>query len=422
MNKVICCPKEHLPERLDSEALYLSMFSSVEHDEIGHVSLELPTDIRRANLASSVEAWDFAVIASAVSAADKAILRKESPDGWTRKINLSVSLASPAVWNDMRSELEKVLKFLTGDYWSLQFQSGGLEAPRAKNPKKRDADCVCLLSGGIDSLVGAIDLKSDGKKPLFISQVVRGDKATQTKFATALGGADHHLQWSFATWHPGASEDSTRARSIVFFAFAALAASALPSNEKKPVEIIVPENGFISLNVPLGPGRLGSLSTKTTHPVYMDGIQKIWAAVGIQARLVFPYRDTTKGELLRNCADRQKLVSLIGSSISCGKYRRHKLTHCGECIPCLVRRAAFLEAKLRDTTTKGYLCENLSNSESKDVAAAAAAFIRYQDEGIRRFAGGALAFAPFADRARYESVVARGMDELGQLLSHHGVI
>ena len=422
MKKVICCPKESLPPRLDREALYLTMFSSSGRNGIGHIALELPTAIRRAKLAPSVQAWDFAVIASAVAAADKAILRSHSPDGWTRMIDLHVSLSAPAAWNARRSELENMLRFLTGDFWSLRFQSGGIKPPKAKKPEKQNADCVCLLSGGIDSLVGSIDLTAGGKKPLFVSQVVRGDKDTQAKFASALGGSDRHYQWSFAVGHPSVSEKSTRARSIIFFAFAALAASALRSNEKRPVEIVVPENGFISLNVPLGPGRLGSLSTKTTHPVYMNDIQAIWDAVGIQARLVFPYRDRTKGELLQECADRRKLASLVGSSTSCGKFQRHNLTHCGECIPCLVRRAAFLEAQLPDTTAKGYLRERLSHSESKDVAAAAAAFLRCQDEGIRRFSGSSLLFAAHSERERYEGVVARGMDEIGKLLSSHGVI
>jgi hypothetical protein len=422
MKKVICCPQERLPKRLDAEALYLSMFSSAGRAEIGHVALELPTAIRRAKLAPSVQAWDFAAIALAVAATDKAILRSGSPDGWTRMIDLSVYLVAPAVWNARRFELESMFRFLTGDFWSLRFRSGGVNPPKARTPQKRSADCVCLLSGGIDSLVGAIDLTAAGKKPIFVSQVVRGDRGTQAKFAAELGGSDRHFQWSFAVRHPGISEKSTRARSIVFFAFAALAASALPSSKNRPIEIVVPENGFISLNVPLGPGRIGSLSTKTTHPLYMNAVQELWDAVGINARLDFPYRDRTKGELLRKCSDRQKLLSLVGDSTSCGKYQRHNLTHCGECVPCLVRRAAFLEAKLRDTTAKGYLRKDLARSESKDVAAAAAACLRYQDEGVRRFAGGALSFASHAERARYESVVARGMDELGKLLSHHGVI
>ena len=422
MKKVICCPAERLPKRLDPEALYLSMFSSAGREKIGHVALELPTDIRRDKLAPSVQAWDFATIASAVAATDKAILRSPSADGWTRMTDLTVLLADPAVWNAKRAELESMLRFLTGDFWSLRFRSSGVKPPRATKPQERDADCVCLLSGGIDSLVGAIDLTNDGKKPLFVSQVVRGDRVAQARFAGALGGSKRHCQWGFAVRHPGASEKSTRARSIVFFAFAALAAAGVPSSKKRPIEIVVPENGFISLNVPLGPERIGSLSTKTTHPLYMNAVQELWDAVGINARLVFPYRDRTKGELLQRCGDRQKLLSLVGDSTSCGKYQRHNLTHCGECLPCLVRRAAFLEAKLRDTTAKGYLRKDLAQSESKDVAVAAAACLRYQDEGVRLFAGGALSFASHAERARYESVVARGMDEIGKLLSRHGVI
>jgi hypothetical protein len=190
----------------------------------------------------------------------------------------------------------------------------------------------------------------------------------------------------------------------------------------RPVEIVVPENGFISLNVPLGPGRLGSLSTKTTHPVYTAGIQELWNAVGIPARLSFPYQYSTKGEMLLNCANQELLVDLIGESISCGKHQRHNLTQCGVCVPCIVRRAAFLKANFRDVTTKGYLHENLAHSESRDVAAAASAYLRFKDMGIQRFSGGALSFASFDNRIHYEDVIARGMEEIGQLLFSHGVI
>lgn len=422
MKRVICCPEALLPDPLDPDVLYLTMFSSTGRKNIGHVAVELPTAIRRDSLAPSARVWDFATIASAVAAADKAIQRNDSADGWTRVIELSICLTEPAVWNAKRAEMEALLRFLTGDFWTLRFLPEGMKVPTVKEPKKRNADCVCLLSGGIDSLVGAIDLTSAGRKPLFISQVVRGDKDAQMRFAAALGGSDRHCQWSFAVRHPGVSEKSTRARSIVFFAFAALAASAIPSTNEQPIEIIVPENGFISLNVPLGPGRIGSLSTKTTHPGYMTSIQALWNDVGIPATLNFPYRDRTKGELLLMCADRTLLANLIGDSISCGKYQRHNLTHCGKCVPCMVRRAAFLRANLHDTTAKDYLCKQLVHSESSDVAAAAAACLRYQDKGIRRFVGGALSFASHDERGQYEDVVARGMDELGHLLSSHGVI
>ncbi|MEI8120443.1 MAG: Qat anti-phage system QueC-like protein QatC [bacterium] len=422
MKKVMCCPESLLPDPIDPDILYFTTFYSTGREGIGHIAVDLPTAIRRDGLEPSVRAWDFAAIASAVAASDKAILRQDSADGWTRMIELSICLCEPAPWDAKRAELESLLGFLTGDFWTLRLLPGGKEVPKAKKPMNRSADCVCLLSGGIDSLVGAIDQTAAGKKPLFVSQVVRGDRDAQARFSSTLGSSNCHCQWSFAVGHPGSSEKSTRARSIVFFAFAALAASAVFSSKKQPVEIIVPENGFISLNVPLGPGRLGSLSTKTTHPVYMTGIQALWDAVGIHASLSFPYRERTKGELLLQCADQKQLAALIGDSTSCGKFQRHNLRHCGECVPCMVRRAAFLRAQLPDITAKGYCRQCLKTSESKDVAAAAAAYLRYRDKGIRRFVGGALAFASQGERGRYEALVSRGMDELGQLLIGHGVI
>lgn len=426
MKKVICCPVPLLPDVLDPEVGYFALYSYVprqlRREGVGHIAPSLPTEIRGDGLAPSVRAWDFTTIALSVAAADKAIPRKDSADGWTRMVELSICLNQPSVWNARRTELESLLRFLTGDFWTLRFLHGGVKPPKAKRPKKRDADCICLLSGGVDSLVGAINLTSKFRKPLFVSQVARGDKATQKNYAIALGGEGLHCQWSFAVGHLGESEKSTRGRSIVFFAFAALAASAIPSTKDSPVEIVVPENGFISLNIPLGPGRLGSLSTKTTHPVYTEGIQALWDALGIHAKLSFPYRYETKGDLLTNCADPVKLGQLIGDSVSCGKYQRNKLTHCGVCVPCMVRRAAFLRSGLTDTTAKGYCCQQLATSESGDVAAAANAYLRYQQKGMRRFVGGTLSFAPPHERAQYEDVVARGMDELGQLLKNHGVI
>lgn len=367
-------------------------------------------------------AWDFTTIALSVVAADKAVLRKNSADGWTRRIELSVHLQEPSVWNMNRNKLAFLLRFLTGDFWTLHFLPDGLTPPKATVKKQIDADCVCLLSGGVDSLVGAIDLTAAGKKPLFVSQIVRGDRETQKKFAIELGGEKRHCQWSCTIKHPGQSEQSTRARSIVFFAFALLAASAIPSTNDRPLDIFVPENGFISLNIPLGPGRIGSLSTKTTHPIYITGLQSIWDALGIHAKLIQPYQYKTKGELISECANQAMLMRLIGDSTSCGKYQRHNLTHCGVCVPCMVRRAAFLGAGLTDITVKGYCYEQLSHSNSRDVSAAASTYLQYRERGIQSLTRGNLLFASTNDRAQYESVLARGLNELGQLLSSQGII
>ena len=61
------------------------------------------------------------------------------------------------------------------------------------------------------------------------------------------------------------SEDTSRRRSFLFFAAGIFASTGLD----RPFTLRVPENGPIALNVPLDLLRLGSLSTRTTHPFYM---------------------------------------------------------------------------------------------------------------------------------------------------------
>src|SRR5206468_929889 len=68
------------------------------------------------------------------------------------------------------------------------------------------------------------------------------------------------------------TESSTRGRSFLFFALAALAASGIPGR----TTFYVPENGLISLNVPLDILRVGACSTRTTHPFYMARWQDLF--------------------------------------------------------------------------------------------------------------------------------------------------
>jgi hypothetical protein len=318
-----------------------------------------------------------------------------------------------------------MLRYLTGDFWSLTFLEGGELAPRSRRPTRFDADCVSLLSGGVDSLVGAIDLVARGATPLFVSQMAKGDSDTQVVYAQQLGGADRHLQWNHNIRVNHTTERSTRARSIVFFAFAVLAAGEVHRQSGQYVRLYVPENGFISLNVPLNAGRAGSLSTKTTHPVFLARLQQVFAALGLHFSLERPYAFKTKGELMDECADRGLLTQLIGRSTSCGRYGYYNYKHCGRCVPCLVRRASFQAAGMEDTT-RGYHFTNLRVSGRKsganDIGAVAGAVLRMEREGPRSLTAGQLSFATPAERSAYERVVVQGIAELESLLRNQAVL
>lgn len=423
MSKVICYPRCNKPSVYDNSTLYFEMFSTPEEKRtnVGHVGLQILKEMHRSQIYPSVLAFDFLMIALGVVSADKAILRSESADGWTRQIELTVYVHERDKWRQEKEQIEEMLRFLTGDFWYMHFEKLDKIIYPEKSYPLSSNDCVCLLSGGMDSLVGAIDLHEEGRNPLFLSQVVRGDAEHQRVYTSAVG-TNNLCQWSNSVKTHGRAENSTRARSIIFFAYALLASCGISYNENGRKEIFVPENGFISLNIPLDYMRIGSLSTKTTHPVYMRMLQNIWDDLDLKVDLVLPYRFKTKGEVLIDCKNQDLMRSLIFGSTSCGKYQRHGLRHCGECVPCLVRRAAFLKAGMKDETEKGYCVENLKKSTSQDVAAAAMACIQIQDYGIERFVRSALSFSEPNERKEYLGVVSRGLDEIRMLLTEQGVL
>lgn len=422
MSRVICLPQQMLPRNLECGTVYYSMYTASQRQDVGSVGTGLLDDLELKGIYPSLSAWDFATFALAVGASDLAVQRSNSSDGWTRVIEMEVALQNPEPFTAHKRGIEEMLRFLTGDFWHLTFHEGGRPRALSTAPARFDADCVCLLSGGMDSLVGAIDITALGKKPLFVSQLVKGNREDQHHFARRLGGADRHLLWNSNVRSTVDHELSTRARSIVFYGFAALATSALPDID--PLYVYVPENGFISLNIPLNAGRMGSLSTKTTHPVFLHHLQGLWDALGIGARFHSPYKYLTKGEVLLGCRDGALMNQLMPRTTSCGKYGRLN-EHCGRCLPCLVRRAAFFRADMPDPTASyryGNLKANAPSGNANDTHAAAIAYLRYLSNGVGPLAAGALIFAASYERASFQRVVEAGISELGTYLDHEGII
>lgn len=425
--KVVCKDKCDLPAQIETNVYYFSFFESSGNSNIGTIGLELLKNFKKKGVTPSPLVFDFLRIGLAINAADQVCDRSHSPDGWTRQIELEVSLCNPEKWEDTKEDLIKLLRKLTGDFWSLSLTQSNEEfkwdIPHPSKLKSYEgATCISLLSGGMDSLIGGIDLCENGEKPLFISQVVKGDRQKQIQYAKALKSTDQHFQWSHATRLRSRGERSSRARSIVFYSFALVASELLDSNTSK--RIIVPENGFISLNVPLNLGRFGSLSTKTTHPLILESLQNIWKKVGLDIQLVNPYQFMTKGEMIKNCENQRLLKRYLSTSTSCSRYLTYGYKHCGRCVPCLVRRAAFMAGGVPDKT-KEYFVKKISKGgiekEANDISAVAMACLMREKKGVKYFSG-ALAFADAENYSRYEKVVDTGILELKALLKQHKVL
>lgn len=166
------------------------------------------------------------------------------------------------------------------------------------------------------------------------------------------------------------------------------------------------------------------VSTKTTHPVFMARLQALWDELGIRAVLRLPYAAMTKGEMMAECRASTVLADVASEATSCGRFVRNGYKHCGRCVPCLVRRASFIRANLRDDMTYVYpsLRGAQLENEPNDIGAVAVAVLKVEQSGVRLFTAGQLSFAEPSLRREFEGVVQRGLAELGVLLRQEQIL
>ena len=218
-------------------------------------------------------AFDFLILSMIVYNVDRAINRiHNSEDGWHRNIRLNnVPAINLQAMNRGKEKLDKAIGFLTGDTWDINFiQSEVINyAPTNDVVTFRYSDFaeVCLFSGGLDSLIGFIDsahrIPSD-KKVLLISHMELGKERRDQEDILSYCINNHILDNRYErllinaglkpkTWNMRTTSESTfRSRSLLFFAAGIYAAHAIDPQQK----LIVPENGTISINIPLDSGEV----------------------------------------------------------------------------------------------------------------------------------------------------------------------
>ena len=374
-------------------------------------------------------ATDFLTISEAAFAADLRIPRDTAEDRWMRSIRLYLPVSAPTVWTPLRPQVQELLGFLTGDEWELEFRAQpALPAPPL-GPAPPATQTVCLFSGGLDSLVAGIDLLSQGAPVALVGHYGAGlTNAIQQRVLTPMRaqfGASLR-EFRFYVQPPkehSAGEPSMRSRSILFLALGVAVASALGANR-----LVVGENGLISLNVPLTLTRLGSNSTRTTHPHVLAMLREILAALGLGIAVDLPYRFQTKGEMLAGTMAPALLSATAPLTMSCshpevGRYRGNTPgNHCGYCVPCIIRRAAFMRAGLPHGVYDVDLLQGRPRAGTEtaaDLRAFEMAVERFRAMSRTAQVAAVLSTGPIpdADVSQYTDVYARGMAEVEALLN-----
>jgi len=433
MTRIVC---EVAPELMGSNAgkddiAILLYAPATEYEGGAVIGNDFRDKFERLSLPPRPRAIDFVSVALAVTAADTFALREDEADGWTRTLEIDLPVLEVERWQALAPLLAKTLNFLSGDFWSFTFRSGGMRPPTRLDVKARktfvdpsQSDCVALFSGGLDSALGALELIDNKMRPLLVSHAPHGDKSYQELIASRLPTSLQRYHFnSYPSW-PYITEITTRTRSFLFLVAAAMAADTMAQFRGGRIALNICENGLIALNPPLTPRRIGALSTRTAHPHYLAQMQQLFDLLEMPVDIVNPHRFETKGEMLARHADKPNMAIFASSTVSCGNWKR-KGKQCGRCWPCSIRRSAFLRAKLKDHTD--YLTQNLADAladedERDDLVSIHSALKRRYQRDVRMWT---LEAGPLADdaniRAAYFGVVERGMDELEAFLDQHGL-
>lgn len=374
--------------------------------------------------------YSLLYLSAIVYAIDRGIDRhRYSIDGWSRELDVDINLPEYELFQPVERQIDTMLSFLTGDYWSCHF-IGTAQVRYGRYGQTNYFDGITqvnLFSGGMDSLIGAIDYMTDNPNgKLFLAShydsVMRGPLSDQDRLKKIFRRkySRQYAEITAVMITPELSAElSCRSRSLMFLSIALIVASY--ANCK----IVVPENGSVSLNFPLSPSRRASCSTRTTHPVFLKQYREVLKALGLTTQVENPYEKMTKGEMVQHCSDKDYLMSIVEHSNSCGKRGMHQhmydnthATHCGHCMPCMYRKAAMIGE--RDLTTYGNRFVTLYGKKGDKVAEDFFAMLNYlktdlTKEQIRRelkIAG----MTSFDDLEEYVDLVVRTRAELAAMI------
>jgi hypothetical protein len=413
------------------------------------IELVIPNFVDAYDLTKDIKSikFDLFLISALVYGIDSLLDREYySDDGWAREIEVVFPVYNLTGWQGQENILQDALNFLTGDYWIVNFEINTIQncfietkGRWKKNRRNFNTDKIAvtsLFSGGLDSLIGVIDkleTLNDNDEILLVSHFdyySSGPSRDQNLLFKALAKKypdkikNNWIQTKLALRRKNVNGDTFKTesnyRSRSFF-FIGLGCFLSPSSN-----LIIPENGTISINYPLTPSRVSSLSTRTTHPYVISKVQILLNNLDINIELQNPYNFSTKGEMVENCLNNDFLNGILNSSTSCGKsghnrtWTNKNTNHCGVCMPCVYRRASLNRTGKDNQVYGREINQPLSRTSYTDLPA----LISYlkKDIGLEQMKRDILinGSIPLNRLEEYAEMVLRSKEEVIQLFKDKG--
>lgn len=294
---------------------------------------------------------DLLTVASAIYACDLAFRRGEREE-ITRSVVLQISVVNHQAFKVAKQSLELLLWTLTHDNWTIEFKRIDGQPESQRNWPEGEGSTI-LFSGGVDSFAGALELLTNkGRNAVQLASHITANPVTRQSqddlvlyLSSRFGGAPNKItvrsggrkrgQYLFPS--DGEREETQRTRSFMYLAVAALGARRSGHDEL----VVIAENGQMAIHLPLSTARIGAFSTHTAHPEFVaQAVQFFSSILDFNCRVTNPFLYKTKAEVVSTIipSDRPALAQ----SVSCWRGSRvSSYNHCGDCVPCLVRRIAF---------------------------------------------------------------------------------
>lgn len=290
--------------------------------------------------------------------------------GWNldRHVGILMPVRHPEIWERARAQLERAVSFLARDNVSIHFVQRHERRDELRDfTPKPDERCVCLLSGGIDSAAGAVWASEEGLSPTFVSHYAAPNlsgiqKGVVKGLGEIYGREFPHIRLYVAKsrkqkgrYKLGKPPSSILAQHLRSFLFLSLATAV--ALESKISKVYIFENGPIALNPLFCEARI---NTHTAHPNFIEYFRTLIQTVfGTELTIENPFCYKTKGEVASILASKkpERLVSLTNSCWHWFKVpvlasqlgiQGSKERHCGECLPCIMRRVSTYSAGLWD--------------------------------------------------------------------------
>lgn len=436
MNKLVIT--KGTKDNIDSNSVLVDILLDKNKSDIKNNIVKILRKYGKSSLEYIYE--DLLIISMGVYFADKNFSRQDSEDNWSRDIVIKIPVINLGKWETVKNDLERLLGFLSGDKWKIEFylaEKNVFKVIRSRIASSEiKVDAVSLFSGGLDSFCGAIKLLENKKKICFVSyKEYKQIDSVQEKLFDILNECYPEVEKDINQIYNSVrkkcfvnstekykNENTTRSRSFLFLCYGIAIAGINDFN----TPVYIPENGFIGINVPMTESRVGSCSTRTTHPYFIDNLNNILTKVGIQNKIENISKHETKTEIVDEVSKTKAFLKGYKQTMSCShpcslSMRRDGIAtpcNCGYCYPCLIRRSSLIHV---DTEDDGYAYKlNLkiidnTKEKSNDIIALLNSIYEYkEDNSINKIKSKIIKVAPLKndDIEKYSEVYSKTMGDL----------